>query len=734
MLAALVTAGFASAQTAFTPGNIVVSRSVYQGTAATIAVGQPLPPVCPPTSSPTCYGTGGAGGPATDSGAYPSTTSTNNVFNNDLLDGSFGVISPIFLDQLTPTGTLVNTLAIPTTMVNTSFSSKSELALNLSADGTVFTFMGYIAPVNTVDVSDANSPAVYDPTNPAGGSYFRSVVQVGANGAIQVTPTNSFSGNNGRAAALANGYYYMVGNANNGGGTPADVIATAGAQMAIPGQAYGSPAIQIGDFSISQVINPATGLPYPADKAGKDNNFRGLTIYKNTMYVTKGSGSNGFNTVYQVGDKGSLPTPANAASAALSILPGFPNTLAKNATQFPFGLFFANDTTLYVSDEGPATGTTTTAGLGKWVLTNGTWKLLYTLQAGLNLGQPYTVANYPTAVNPATKLSMSPATSGLRNITGKINGDGTVTIFALTSTQSGNGDPGADPNLLVAITDTIAATTPGANEAFTTLKAAQAGEVLRGVCLTPTASGITPAMANVPLVLSAATPSATALAPGSLATVNSQSLTTVTATATPPFQTTFMGTSVSIVDSFGTTTAAPILSVSPDQVLFLIPSTVAVGTAQVTVTTGTSSQTANNIQISSLAPALLTLSGNGVAAAYAVTVAGGGASTVQQVYTTNSDGAIIANPISLATGSTYLVMFGTGIAAAGTGITSVTINGVNATVTYAGKQGADTGLDQVNILIPNSLAGKGNVLVQLSVGTASNNPGFPANPVMITIK
>src|SRR5579863_165400 len=234
-------ANFAFAQTAFTPGNVVVTRSVYTGTAANLAVGQPLPPVCPATAA--CAS---SGGPATDSGAYPSTTSINNVWNNNNLDGSFGVTSPIFLDQITPTGTLVNTLAIPTSMVTTSFSSKSEVALNLSADGTALTFMAYIAPPNTVDVSDANSPGAYDPTNPAGGSYYRSVVQVGANGAIQVTPTTSYSGNNGRAAALANGLYYMVGNANNGSGTPANIIATAGAQIATPGQSFATPATEIG--------------------------------------------------------------------------------------------------------------------------------------------------------------------------------------------------------------------------------------------------------------------------------------------------------------------------------------------------------------------------------------------------------------------------------------------------------------------------------------------------------
>jgi len=35
----------------------------------------------------------------------------------------------------------------------TSFSSKSELALNLSLGGTHLTFMGYIGPANALDVA-----------------------------------------------------------------------------------------------------------------------------------------------------------------------------------------------------------------------------------------------------------------------------------------------------------------------------------------------------------------------------------------------------------------------------------------------------------------------------------------------------------------------------------------------------------------------------------------------------
>ena len=68
---------------------------------------------------------------------------------------------------------------------------------------------------------------------------------------------------------------------------------------------------------------------------------------------------------------------------------------------------------------------------------------------------------------------------------GRVNRDGTVTIWAISSTVSGSGEQGADPNKLVAITDDPAALTQPAGEAFTTVRAAGAGEVLRGVSFTP---------------------------------------------------------------------------------------------------------------------------------------------------------------------------------------------------------------------------------------------------------
>jgi hypothetical protein len=180
------------------------------------------------------------------------------------------------------------------------------------------------------------------------------------------------------------------------------------------------------------------------------------------------------------------------------ILNGFPTAL-KSKTSFPFGIWFANATTLYVADEGNGTvgktGATfyspaaaqTTAGLQKWILVSDKWQLAYTLNAGLNFGVPYAVPGYPTGNNSDTGFPWAPATDGLRNITGVVNPDGTATIYAITSTISGNGDQGADPNKLVVITDNLAANGPTAPpaESFGTLRTAGYGEVLRGVSFTP---------------------------------------------------------------------------------------------------------------------------------------------------------------------------------------------------------------------------------------------------------
>ena len=85
----------------------------------------------------------------------------------------------------------------------TSFSSKSELALNQSTSGREVTLMGYVAQPSQLDVSNSNTPGVIDPTNPVPGTDFRAVGEVDRAGRFRFTETNAYSGNNGRAAILA---------------------------------------------------------------------------------------------------------------------------------------------------------------------------------------------------------------------------------------------------------------------------------------------------------------------------------------------------------------------------------------------------------------------------------------------------------------------------------------------------------------------------------------------------
>jgi hypothetical protein len=402
----------------------------------------------------------------------------NTVWNNASGDPSFGVTSAIGISDLSAkTGAVLASTILNPSIVSTSFSSKSELGLNLTktSSGYVATFMGYAGGgVGNLDVSNSDTTAFKDTTNPVT-SFFapganqtyafnRSVVAFSANGSFTTTQTLAYGGNNGRSAVLApNGLYYTVGNSNNGSGTPTQLTTTTGLEVATPGTTPNS-----------TMIDP-TFKALTKDKAGKSSNFRGLTYYDGNLYFTKGSGSNGINTVYTVTNpNGQLPTSSTANDATISILPGFPTDSAKQTggNFTPFGLFFANPTTLYVADEGTgnATDATDHAGLEKWTLSNGTWSLDYTLQSGL-IGDTYTVPGW----------NFGETTIGLRNLTGQVNANGTVTFWATTSTSSGSGDNGADPNEIVEITDALGQTSLPTSESFSVFDGPEAGLRYGGV-------------------------------------------------------------------------------------------------------------------------------------------------------------------------------------------------------------------------------------------------------------
>jgi hypothetical protein len=467
-------------------GDLIVSSSTY--TDPGFAAGAALP-----------FNASGTGSTSTlnasvGSAFCASSTCSVNVWNNSTADANFGITSSIVLQNINTTSGFIDNSVNVTQLaaaqginLTTSFSSKSELAINLSQNGSALTFMAYNATPGQLDISNANTPGAIEPGNTdIQTPTYRAIGDVSlSNNALQIVTTNAYNGNNGRAAiSLGNGQYYTVGNAGNGNGS-VQTTANTGVQLVTAGATNGALGAnaQVGQFNVTQV-----GLP--ADKVAKDNNFRGETIFNNTLYVTKGSGSNGIDTAYQVGTAGSLP--AAGISTPITVLPGFNTLSAKTDTNgpHPFGVWFATSTTLYVADEGSGAATdfgtnptTQAGGLDKYSLVNGTWQLDYELKGSL-IGSSYTVNGTGSLAGDSLQTKVD----GLRNLAGKVNANGTVTLYAVTSTVgSALGDSGADPNQIVAITDTLAATSASqvSGENFNVLDTAALGQVYRGVALDP---------------------------------------------------------------------------------------------------------------------------------------------------------------------------------------------------------------------------------------------------------
>lgn len=170
-------------------------------------------------------------------------------------------------------------------------------------------------------------------------------------------------------------------------------------------------------------------------------------------------------------------------------------------------------------------------------------------------------------------------------------------------------------------------------------------------------------------------------------------LATSTGTASSTdWPTTLGGASISVKDSSGQSYPAQISFASPTQLNFLLPSKLATGAGVVTITAGGQTIT-SHINVQPVYPNLFMASPDGTAAG---TITGA-----------------------------YLTLYGSGLGSA-TSVTA-TVGGIPATVSYAGPQGTYPGLDQYNILIPDSLAGTGKVDV---VVTADGKPSNPVNVVI----
>jgi uncharacterized protein (TIGR03437 family) len=184
---------------------------------------------------------------------------------------------------------------------------------------------------------------------------------------------------------------------------------------------------------------------------------------------------------------------------------------------------------------------------------------------------------------------------------------------------------------------------------------------------------------------------------------------------------------VTVKDSAGVERKAEVLGSSPTQVNFVVPPGTATGKATVTIGIAV-----GDVLVEAVAPGVFSANadGKGVAAATAVRVKADGSQAAVPVLQCVS-GSCAATPIDLGPDSdqVYISLYGTGIRnRASLSEVIAQIGGEKTDVLYAGPQQVFAGLDQVNLKIPRSLAGRGEVAVSLAVA------GKSANTVTLSIR
>ncbi len=234
----------------------------------------------------------------------------------------------VFVDEYTPAGTLVQSIALPTSGNNAfvaSGTATSEGGLTISPDGRYITLTGYNAATGTTGIAATTSAnvartvAIIDTTT-GNTTYTR-------------LDTASFSGNNIRSA-VSDGTNIWAAGANSG------VRYTTA-----------------GNGTTVQVSTSVT-------------NTRQVNIFNGQLYVTASSGAFRTNTVGT-----GLPT---TSGQTIANLPGIP-TGSGSAYQFFFAdlsATVAGVDTLYIADDA--------AGLQKFALVGGSWVARGTVGTGTN--------------------------------------------------------------------------------------------------------------------------------------------------------------------------------------------------------------------------------------------------------------------------------------------------------------------------------------------------------------
>jgi hypothetical protein len=239
--------------------------------------------------------------------------------------------NPVFLDEYTPNGSLVQTIAMPTTVngANAPFAASgtagSDGLLTRSTDGNCLVVPGY-----------GRDPSITTGNLTSTAGVTRVVARVATNGTVDTTTslTDAATGSNFRGAASDD-----CSRAWTTGGAGGVRYSTLGATTSVD--------ITGASYAVSRVINIVNGQ----------------------LYTSTNSGTNTFKGVETIGT--GLPTTATQTATRL---PGLTDTTNPNT----YGFFFADLNagvagvdTLYIADEGAGALTKFSLVSGSWV-SNGT--------------------------------------------------------------------------------------------------------------------------------------------------------------------------------------------------------------------------------------------------------------------------------------------------------------------------------------------------------------------------
>lgn len=204
--------------------------------------------------------------------------------------------------------------------------------------------------------------------------------------------------------------------------------------------------------------------------------------------------------------------------------------------------------------------------------------------------------------------------------------------------------------------------------------------------------------AAFPLVSAASFQRDAALAPEMIVTGFSTAITAPPVSAGAMLQATLAGFSVDVRDSAGVDRSAPLFSVAPGQISFLVPAGTAPGAAAVSLRTGDRVAATTVARVAGISPGLFTAnaSGSGAPAGFALLVAADGTRAQTELFQAAIGGGYLARPVPRGAAQIYLTLFGTGLRGS-RGTVTATLAGKPVPVAAAVAHGTFAGLDQVNL-------------------------------------